>query len=398
MHHIYLEENAKPVRQPQRRLNPLMQDVVINEVLKLLNAGIIYPISDSSWDAEFIWTKACQEAFKRLKLLLTTTPIVRSPNWSLPFELMCDASDYVVGAVLGQREDGKPYVVYYAKFNIQIKDKQRVENVVADHLSRVKVESRFEEAQINDEFPDDALCAVEKLPWFANIVNYLATGELPSEWNMETKKYFLSQAKHYAWDDPYLYKFCPDQIMRRCVPEDEQQDILRMCHEGAYGVDYVSKWVEAVACKSNDHKVVLKFLKENIFSRFGIPRAVISDGGSHFCNKTFSTLLQKYGVRHKVSTPYYPQTNGQAELANREIKRILTKAVNTTRKDWSTKLSDAAYKTVLGMSPYRIVYVKACHLPVELEHRAYWAIKKMNFDSDQAGAKRKYDLNELEAY
>ena len=65
-------------------------------------------------DAEFIWTKACQEAFKRLKSLLTSAPIVRSPNWSLPFELMCDASDYAVGAVLGQREDGKPYVVYYA--------------------------------------------------------------------------------------------------------------------------------------------------------------------------------------------------------------------------------------------------------------------------------------------
>ena len=199
-------------------------------------------------DAEFIWIKACQEAFERLKSLLTTAPIVRPPNWSLPFELMCDANDYAVGVVLSQREDGKPYVVYYAsktlnnaqknytttekdlvavvftldkfrnyllgtsivifidhsalkyllnkknvkarlirwiillqEFNIQIKDKQGVENVVADHLSRVKVESHFEEAQINDEFPDDALCAVEKLPWFANIVNYMATGELPSE-------------------------------------------------------------------------------------------------------------------------------------------------------------------------------------------------------------------------
>ena len=109
-------------------------------------------------------------------------------------------------------------------------------------------------------------------------------------------------------------------------------------------------------------------------------------------------------MRHKLSTPYHPQTNGHAELANQETKRILTKVVNTTRKDWSTKLSDAlwayrtAYKTVLGMSPYCTIYVKACHFPVELEHRAYWAIKKMNFDSDQVGAKRKYDLNELEAY
>ena len=107
------------------------------------------------------------------------------------------------------------------------------------------------------------------------------------------------------------------------------------------GVDYVSKWVEAVACKSNDHKVALKFLKNNIFSRFGISRAIISGGGSHFCNKPFSTLFHKYGVRHKVSTPYHPQTNGQAELANQKIKRILTKVVNTTRKYWSTKLTDA---------------------------------------------------------
>ena len=76
---------------------------------------------------------------------------------------------------------------------------------------------------------------MEKLPWFANIVNYLATRELPSEWNMEMKKNFLSQEKHYAWDDPYLYKFCLDQIIWRCVPENEQQDILQICHEGACG-------------------------------------------------------------------------------------------------------------------------------------------------------------------
>ena len=72
------------------------------------------------------------------------------------------------------------------------------------------------------------------------------------------------------------------------------------------GVDYMSKLVEAIPCKANDHKVVLKFLKENIFSIFGVPKAIISDGGSHFCNKPFQTLLDKYGVKHKVATPYHP--------------------------------------------------------------------------------------------
>ena len=95
----------------------------------------------------------------------------------------------------------------------------------------------------------------------------------------------------------------------------------------------MSKWVEAVPCRAADHRVVLKFLKENIFSRFGVPKAIISDGGSHLCNKTFESLLDKYGVRHKVATQYHPQTSGQVELAYREIKKILMKVVNSNLKD-----------------------------------------------------------------
>ena len=89
------------------------------------------------------------------------------------------------------------------------------------------------------------------------------------------------------------------------------------------------KWVEAMSCRAADHKAVLKFLKENIFSRFKVPKAIISDGGSHFCNKPFENLLSKYDVKHKVATPYHPQTSGQVELANREIKTILMKVVNS---------------------------------------------------------------------
>ena len=408
-------------------------------------------------DTPFVFDNQCMRAFETLRKMLISAPIIRAPDYTLPFEIMCDASDLALGAVLGQRVDKAPHAIYYAsktlsgaqlnytttekellavvyalekfrpyilgskvivysdhaalryllhkketkprlirwilllqEFDFEIKDKKGTENVVADHLSRLPEHLESDPTRIRDSFPDEQLFAVSttETPWFANLVNYLSMKEFPKSWSNRDKEFFLSKVQFFYWEDPELFKYCPDQIIRRCVPNHEFNSILDFCHSGACGghfgprktaakvlqcgfywptlfkdafhfckgclrcqqtgnvsrrdmmplnpilvveifdvwgidfmgpfptsfgheyilvaVDYVSKWVEAVATRTNDHKVVVDFLKTNIFSKFGTPRSIISDGGSHFCNRAFESLLKKYSVTHKIATPYHP--------------------------------------------------------------------------------------------
>nr|CAD39877.2 OSJNBb0058J09.16 [Oryza sativa Japonica Group] len=595
-HRIPIDPKSTPSREPQRRLNNEMQEVVKKEVLKLLHAGInlsrtIYwqiirfsvslmgitgiikflsiwrtrlpppvnikgicsflghagfyrrfikdfstiarPLTNLlAKDAPFEFNDACLRSFKILKKALVSAPIIQPPDWTLPFEIMCDASDFAVGAVLGQTKDKKHHAICYAsktltgaqlnyattekelltvvfaidkfrsylvgakviiytdhaalkylltkkdakprllrwilllqEFDIEIKDKKGVENYVADHLSRLHI-TNMQEQPINDLLRDDMLMTC-----------------IPPGENQRKLKY---ESHRHIWDEPYLYRVCSDGLLRRCVPTDEGLKIIERCHASPYGghygafrtqakiwqsgffwptmyedskefirrctscqrqggitardampltynlqveifdvwgidfmgpfpksrnceyilvaVDYVSKWVEAMPCSAADARHAKKMFTETIFPRFGTRRMVISDRGFHFIDKTFRDLLREMEAKHNVATPYHPQTSGQAETSNKQIKNILQKTVNKMGTEWKDRLQDAlwayrtAYKTPIGMSPYQIVYGKSCRLPVELEHRAYWAIRNSNMDFEGAGEWRKMQIAELEEW
>ena len=133
------------------------------------------------------------------------------------------------------------WVLLVEEFNLQIKDKKGVENVVADHLSRLTIAHNTHNPPINDEFPEESLLLVENTPWYAHIANFLATGELPTDWKAQDRKFFFAKIHSYYWEKAFLYKYCVDQIIRRCVLEGEQQGILSHYHENECGGHFASQ-------------------------------------------------------------------------------------------------------------------------------------------------------------
>nr|GEX77944.1 reverse transcriptase domain-containing protein [Tanacetum cinerariifolium] len=289
-------------------------------------------------ETPFMFSKDCIDAFETLKKKLTEASILVVPDWNLPFELMCDSSDFAIGVVLGQRKMKHFQPIHYAS-------------------------KTMTEAQINyTTTKKEMLAVVDEIPQ-----NVIQVCEI-----------------FYVWGIDFIGPF-PSLRGNRYI---------------LVAVDYLSKWVEAKVLPTNDARVVVKILK-SLFPRFRTPRAIISNRGTHFCNDKFAKVMSKYGVTHRLATAYHPQTSGQVEVSNRGLKRILERTVRENRTSWFEKLEDAlwafrtTYMTDIGCTPYKLVYGKSCHLPIELEHKAYWALKHVNFDLKTMGDHRKLQLNEL---
>nr|GEY41524.1 reverse transcriptase domain-containing protein [Tanacetum cinerariifolium] len=271
-------------------------------------------------DTSFFFSKECIEAFQTLKRKLTEAPILVAPDWDLPFELMCDASDFAIGAVLGKQKAKQFQSIHYAS-------------------------KTMTDAQAHYTITEKELLSVVE-----NFCNVMKCLKIPSKFAR-----FLTFGTSISWGCSRLY----------------EKYIL-------VAVDYLSKRVEAKVLPTNDARVVCKFLK-SLFARFRTPRAIISDLRTHFYNDQFVKVMLKYGVTHRLATAYHPQTNRQVEVSNRGLKRILERTVGENRAYWSDKLDDAlwafriAFKTPIGCTPYKLVYEKAIQLNElnELRDQAY---------------------------
>nr|GEY86868.1 uncharacterized protein [Tanacetum cinerariifolium] len=364
-------------------------------------------------DTPFHFSKECVEAFQTLKRKLTKALILIAPDWDMSFELMCDASDFVIGAVLGQRQDKHFRPIHYAsktmteaksnytimekemlvvvyafekfwsylimnksmvytdhsalkylfakkdskarllrwvpllqEFTFKVIDTKGTENLTANRLSQLENphQNVLDLKEINESFPLETLNLVStrgnsSCLWFTDFVNYHAGNFIVKGMSSQQKSKFFKDVKHYFWDDPFLFK-----------------TVLIKSSEGVYQARKPLKFSK-ISTMDPPGDTIAQITQPR---RFGTLRAIISDQGTHFCNDQFAKVMQNFDVTHRLATSYHPQTSGQVKCTT-----------------------------------YKLVYGKACHLPIEIEHKAYWDFKHANFDLQTTGDHRNVQLNEL---
>nr|GEV91501.1 reverse transcriptase domain-containing protein [Tanacetum cinerariifolium] len=341
-------------------------------------------------DTPFFFSKECVEAFQTFKRKLTEAPILIAPNWDLPFELMCDASDFAIGVVLGKRQEKNFRPIHYA--------------------SKTMTEAELHYTTMEKE----TLAVVYA---FEKFWSYLIMNKSIVYTDHSALKYLFakkdSKARLLRWSSGGVYTAGKPLTFSRLATMDPPGDIMartslpRRCLTldfiGPPSTVMPKTWSNLVMLVNvrerfrNEMKclkIPSKFVKfltfgasiswgrsrlhegTNIYS-FGTPRAIISDRETHFYNDQFTKVMLKYGVTHRLATAYHPQTSRQVEVSNHGLKRILERTVGKNHASWSDKLDDAlwafrtAFKRPIRCTPYKLIYGKACRLPIELEHKAY---------------------------
>nr|GEW73809.1 reverse transcriptase domain-containing protein [Tanacetum cinerariifolium] len=413
-----------------RRVNPKIHDVIKKEVEKLLDAGLIYPISESPWipidpkgqekttftypygtfaykcmpfglcNAPGTFQRCMMEIFHDMieqtmevfmddflvfgnsfSTCLTNLERMLKRCEDTKLALNWKKSHFMV------KEDAKArflrWILLLQESDFKVIDTKGAENYAAGHLLRLEnpYENVFDPKEINETFHVESL-------------NKVAHQDSSTPWGYYGANYTAKKVFDLGFYWPTIYKDA-FELVKHCDSCQRQRKISRRDEMPQNSIQ-----VKAKALPTNDARVVVKFLK-SLFSRFETPKAIIIDIGTHFCNDQFSRVMSKYGVTHRLSNAYHPQTSGQVEVTNRGLKRILERTVGENRALWSDKLEDAlwafrtAFQTPIGCTPYRLVFGKSCHLPLELKHKAFWALKHANFDLKTASDHQKLQLNEL---
>ncbi|GJV04239.1 reverse transcriptase domain-containing protein [Tanacetum coccineum] len=321
---------------------------------------------------------------------------------------------------LFKKQDAKPHLIRWIlllqEFNIEIKDRKGTENVAADHLSRLENNETSDDSEVDDNFLGETLREIntKNEPWFTDFANYLVGNIIPKGMTYQQKNKFFSDLKHYFWEEPYLFKVCFDGMIRRCISEPETRTILDKCHHGPTGGHYGPNITAKKVLDSRfywptitkEAHTLVRLCEacqktENILKRDEMPLnniqvcEIFDIWGIDFMRPFSKSYKFEYIL---VAVDYVSKWAEAQALPTNEARVVITflKKLFCRFGMPNALISDRAYKTPAGTTPYKLIYGKNCHLPFEIKHRAYWALKNCNSDLIAAGEKRMFQLHELD--